>query len=122
MDSVRCFTCPPVSAQVLLALRVLLVRISADGLVSLWPILLTELVSPEILVSIYCLFLRHKFFRFIVKFFFQTYALNELQSDLGIELATPQLVNRERLAWYWSACRLLEALVLLPNHILPHWQ
>ncbi len=44
MDSIRCFSCPSVSTQVLLALRVLLVRVSADGLVSLWPILLTELV------------------------------------------------------------------------------
>ena len=45
MDSIRCFSCPSVSTQVLLALRVLLVRVSADGLVSLWPILLTELVQ-----------------------------------------------------------------------------
>ena len=50
VDALRCYSSPVISAEVFLTFRVMLLQLSRNHLVSLWPALLGELVSHWSLV------------------------------------------------------------------------
>ena len=50
VDALRCYSSPVISAEVFLTFRVMILQLSRNHLVSLWPALLSELVSHWSLV------------------------------------------------------------------------
>lgn len=39
-----------------------------------------------------------------------------------LELATPLTTSRDKINWYYSACKVLETALSLPSNLLPQFQ
>ena len=108
LDSIRWYSGPILNAEVLMLFKVLLLKLSALDLNSLWPALLAELVHFLCMLSYYLCF--------------KTLALSELHCDICLELTTPLKTKHDKILWYYNACKLLDTALSVPLNQLPHFQ